>query len=686
VAFKDLAALVDAIPDALVVIDENGVLRHANKSTERLFGWTIAEKTGTSAFDLVHPDDLENALLSLASVVDKEVGSPIELRVRSTSGWRLVELIGAPYPGEDVEGGIVLTMRDLTDRRMWEIAGQDDSKFRVLVQNGAGLTALVSQDGHVLSISGAVARQLGYDAAKVIGSSLHRLVDDADRPKLSAALAQARENADCSADERRVSCEVQVRHGSGHVIPFQLTIIDLVDDPTVNGFVITGHDVTELHKTRVELAHTASHDALTGLPNRIAIRDHLSERLQEADGSQRIAVGFVDLDRFKPVNDLFGHEAGDELLIAVAGRLQASLRKGDIVGRFGGDEFTIITTAANLGEAISMAERLEDSIAQPFKLSSGTVQVHASIGVALAEPDSTVQSLLGEADAAMYSVKNGRRGTPQNARRSVSARRSIVEALSVAFSERQFVVHYQPIVDLHSRATLGHEALVRWNHPERGLLMPSQFLDVVKELGLDTDIGKFVLAQALHDLTLLDAAKGTTTEMSVNIGVSQLVDPSFPAMVASALRDAGIPPDRLIIEVSERTMLERSANGPPTPVMAGLQSLKKLGVKIAAEDFGTGYSSLTHLVSYPINSLKIDRSFVSSIHADSHRRTIVAALISLAHGLNLTSVAEGVEEPEQDEILRELGCETAQGYLYGRPVPLEAAMNHSVPEIQGTSA
>ncbi|MDG2263023.1 MAG: EAL domain-containing protein [Actinomycetota bacterium] len=679
--FTDHSTLVDALPDALVVIDASGRLRHANKATERMFGWSLEEKLGQNGFELVHPDDLDLALLSLLSVAEKEVGSPIELRVRSKTGWRLVELIGAPYEGVDIESGVILTMRDLTERRKWEIAAQNDSQFRALLHNGAAITALVSATGDVESISGAVARQLGYDVEKIIGQPLADLMRVEDAAVMFEALVAARERRDFSADERRVSCEVQVRHKLGHTIPFQLTVVDLIDDPTVNGFVVTGNDVTELHETRVQLVHTASHDALTGLANRTAVRDHLADLLLEPANARKFAVGFVDIDRFKPVNDLFGHEAGDELLVAVAQRLTNSLREGDLVGRFGGDEFVIVAAADGLGDALQMAERLEDRIAEPFTLSCGSVQIYASIGVVTANADSTVESLLTDADAAMYSVKNGRRGTPQNTRRSVTDRRALAEALNRAFELDEFVVHYQPIVDLRDKRTIGHEALVRWQHPEQGLLMPAEFLDVIEELGHEAALGGVVLSKALRDLAAFDETTGLATHMNVNAAAAQLIDPNFPAAVGSMLMNAGIAPERLTIEVSERTILERSTQGPSTSVMAGLQALKNLGVKIAADDFGTGYSSLTHLVSYPIDSLKIDRSFVSGLLTDDHRRTIVASLISLSHGMDLVVVAEGVENQAQSRILGELGCDVAQGFMYGKPMSLHDAVKHQVDRV-----
>jgi len=657
--------LVDAMADAIVVIDGDGTLRYANKATERLFGWSREGRVGTSALDLIHPDDLDVALLSMSSVTNKEVGTPLELRIKSSEGWLLVEIIGAPMADNACGTTVILSIRDLTERRRWEVTAGDDAMFRTLVQNGAALTMLISGDGTIVSASAALTRQLGLDPETVVTKPLTDIVASHHRNTVRKCFGTAMANRTSTSDNRRVSCEVELIHANGRSVPFQLSIVDLVDDPTVGGLVVTGQDVTELHRTRAELAHAATHDALTGLPNRAAVTEHLAYLLEESDHDPQLTVAFVDLDRFKPVNDLFGHDAGDELLVAVASRLEASLRKGDIVGRFGGDEFVVVAAAENMTQAQNLAERLENALVSPYRLTCGVVQIYASVGIALADGSSTTASLIAEADSAMYSAKYGRRGSPRRSRPTMGERKSLATAVEQAFECGEFAVHYQPIIDMGSRRIVTHEALVRWEHPELGLLLPSQFLDVVEALGAEAKLGEVVLVAALRDLSSIEEQLGYKVGMNVNVAGAQLSDPGFATLVSESLSEAGVSPDRLTIEISERTLLERSTRGPATPMLAGLLGLNKIGVSVTVDDFGTGHSSLTHLVSFPISGIKIDRSFIDGVVLDDHRRTIVAALIALASGMNLDVVAEGIETPQQHALLAGLGCPSGQGFLYG---------------------
>jgi len=669
--------LVDAMADAIVVIDGDGTLRYANKATERLFGWTREERVGTSALDLIHPDDLNVALLSLTSVTDKEIGTPIELRIKSRTGWLLVEIIGAPMPDGSCEPHVILSIRDLTERRRWEVTGGDDDMFRTLVQNGAALTILVSNDGVIMSASAVLTRQLGLDPELIVDKPLTDIVASAHQQTVREYLNKATTNRASTSDDRQVSCEVLLTHADGRFVPFQISIVDLVDDPTVGGLVVTGQDVTELHRTRSEMVHNATHDGLTGIPNRAAITEHLTDLLAESDSDPKLTVAFVDLDRFKPVNDLFGHEAGDELLIAVASRLQAALRQGDVVGRFGGDEFVVVAAANDTAEAHGLAERLESALASPYRLACGVVQIYASVGVALADAASTTASLLAEADSAMYSAKYGRRGFPRRSRPSIGDRQSLATAVEQAFERNEFTVHYQPIVDMVTGQTLTREALIRWEHPELGLLMPAQFLDIVEALGAEAKLGEVVLAAALRDLAIIEAHTGLKVGMSVNVAGVQLSDPGFATSVSEALAKADVTAEQLTIEISEMTLLERSARGPATPMLVGLLGLNEIGVSVTVDDFGTGHSSLTHLVSFPIGGIKIDRSFIDGVVLDDHRRTIVAALIALASGMNMNVVAEGIETPRQHGLLSELGCASGQGFLYGAAEPVAEILRNT---------
>jgi diguanylate cyclase (GGDEF)-like protein/PAS domain S-box-containing protein len=660
VASDGLLTVLDNLPDAVAVIDGEGTLKWGNSSTERLFGWPIENWIGASGLDLIHPEDLEMALLSLASVQGKEVGSPIEVRVRTDDGWRLVELVGAPLP-EPLEGCIAISLRDLTQRRRWEVASGDENRFRTLVHNAATVILLVLPSGEVQSVSASLTRMLGHDTEVVEGRPIVELVDDDDRNLLSSALARAMANPP-RANQPPVTVEVRLRQrGRSATVPFELTIVNLVDDPTVGGFVISGHDISRLRAAQEELETLARIDSLTGLANRASLDRHLGDRLA---AGRSFVVAFMDLDRFKPVNDLLGHDAGDELLRQLAQRLQSAVRGRDFVARFGGDEFVVVADADAEGTR-RLAERIESLVAEPFLLESGPAQVFASVGVAAATVGHTAESLLAEADAEMYAVKRARRGNPWSSTMAVSERRRLSEQLAEALVSDQMELHFQPIWRLRGLDLWGWEALVRWQHPERGLLPPAAFLDVVEDSGRENELGELVLRRSVA----FAAAAGGSGIIAVNVSASQMAADGFPDLVDAVLADFQFPADRLCLEISERSLLDRPAQGASTPISHNLDLLAARGVALAIDDFGTGYSSMTHVVQFPVSILKIDQSFVARVVEDRQGRSVVAALVELSRGLGIESVAEGVERGEQLEALSAMGCGLGQGYLLGRPVP-----------------
>ena len=528
------------------------------------------------------------------------------------------------------------------------------------------MTILLDPAGTIRSASAALPRTLGHDPGLVTGTALTELVDEVDHDALHNALERAARQRDQRETDRSVAVEVGLIDRDGSTTPYQLTIVDLVDDPTVEGIIVSGQDITELHRTREELRRIAEHDTLTGLANRASLTDILARRL---DHERRPAsVAFIDIDRFKPVNDLYGHEAGDELLAAFAERLRHVTDPGDTVARLGGDEFVIVAELRS--DLTRWAEQLDRALGVPYKLSFGSVQVFASVGAVAAHPGQRADTVVAEADATMYAVKHGRRGGLAFQHRPLSERRAIAEDLVAAFAEDQFAVHYQPMIDTASGYTVGYEALVRWYHPDKDVLVPAAFLDVVEDIGRDAELGARVLRAACRDLPALEATTPVDIEVSVNASAAQLNDPDFPGIVLDAILAAGIRPEQLILEVSERAILERPEHGPSTPVLTVLRTLSDLGVKIAVDDFGTGYSSLTHLVSFPVDIIKIDRSFVEGITQDPHRRSVVAALIGLARGMEIRVVAEGVETSAQAAALAQLGCTVEQGFLPGYPQSL----------------
>ena len=403
----DAAALARAVPDAVVILDGDGRLQWGNDAAEGLFGVRSEAMAGVSALEFVHPEDAGVALASLTSVQNKVVGTPVEIRVRAHDGWRLVEVVGANRLEDPTVGGIVLSLRDLTDRRRWEVARGDDGRFRSLVHNAASIMLLLDADGRIESVSAAVTRLLGLDQEQLEGRALAELVVEQQRTALVSALSRAFDDPEWQAGRTTVEVELEPANG-GSPVPFELTVVNLLDDPTVEGFVVSAHDITQLRATREALEELASHDPLTGLPNRSSLEAELHRRI----GDVGTAVVFLDLDGFKPINDDFGHAAGDEVLRLLAGRLRSSVRRGDVVARYGGDEFVVIASVQGQTDVERLTARIIQAVELPVELPTGPITVSASVGLAYATDDDTPRSLLARADSAMYLAKHANHQAP----------------------------------------------------------------------------------------------------------------------------------------------------------------------------------------------------------------------------------------------------------------------------------
>ena len=476
------------------------------------------------------------------------------------------------------------------------------------------------------------------------------------------------QTADGSSEARTVSVDVGMECRDGRRVPFQLTIVNLLDDPTASGLVVSGQDISELQAVRDQLAHAAEHDDLTGLPNRAFLTRELERRLSD-DGPRATAVAFLDLDRFKIMNDLFGHDVGDEILVTVARRLQNTVRASDVVARFGGEEFVVVASATSNKEIDRLMARLETAISEPMRLRSGQLQVFASIGLVVAHPGDLIEDVLTDADSAMYDVKHRNRSAVGARTRPLAERRSLAEDLDQAFRQGQFDVHYQPIVDLADTSTIALEALVRWHHPRRGLLLPGDFLDLVEDTRRDRELGDLVASTAMSDLREFRDISETDLTMSLNVSMSQLSEAGFSDRMVSLVHSSGVATANVVIEISERGLLDPSDGSDVGTVRPVLRSMSDAGFRIAVYDFGTGYSSLSHLVSFPVGILKIDRSFVAGLGHDKSRESIVAALIVLAQTAGMDVIAEGVEQESQLGALKRLGCAYGQGFYFSRPLP-----------------
>jgi diguanylate cyclase (GGDEF)-like protein/PAS domain S-box-containing protein len=395
-----LADVVQSLPDAVVVIDQVGGILWANDAAEQLFQRKIADFVGTSALDVVHAEDKELALVALTSIQGKAVGTPIELRVQTGDEWKLVEVVGSNLLGHSSVGGLVLCIRDLTDRRRWEVANNEVGRFRSLVHNAASIIMLVEPTGEVESVSAAITRLLGHDQELVEGRPLSDFVAERDRNALTSTLARALDAPEWSAGPTTVEVEMLKSDGRGSV-PIELSFVNLVDDPTIRGFVVSGHDISQLRATHEALGGVGTRDPLTDLPNRDSLCRHLARRLSDP----KTAVIFLDLDGFKPINEEFGQEVGDELLRLLGNRLQQSVRRDDFVARYGGDEFVVVARTENDGDLEKLSKRLVGAIEHPTELSVGSISLSASVGLAHPYPQDTPESILSRADTAMFTAK-----------------------------------------------------------------------------------------------------------------------------------------------------------------------------------------------------------------------------------------------------------------------------------------
>jgi diguanylate cyclase (GGDEF)-like protein len=422
--------------------------------------------------------------------------------------------------------------------------------------------------------------------------------------------------------------------------------------------------LAERRAREADLQHRATHDVLTGMPNRAALADQLSRTL--SDG-RRAAVLFLDLDRFKLVNDTHGHAVGDALLIALGRRLTAVVRPGDVVARFGGDEFVVLCSDAGEPDgALEIAQRLARALDEPFLVEGHELFVTGSVGVAIGSPTDTPEDILRDADNAMYRAKEqGRPGYAffdQGMRARSQRRLELEQELHVALERGEFRLEYQPAFEVASGRVEGAEALIRWDNPLRGLVSPAEFIPIAEETGLVLPIGDWVLREACRQAAAWRRQLGRGVRVSVNIAARQLTRPGLAAQVLVALGEAGAEPGDLMLEITEHGVLEDFA-----AAYRHLQEVRALGVQVSVDDFGTGWSSLSYLQRLPVDELKIDRSFVATLGVDGPSMAIVGSLVDMAHALGLRVVAEGVETADQLAELRRLRCDAVQGYLLARP-------------------
>jgi diguanylate cyclase (GGDEF)-like protein/PAS domain S-box-containing protein len=548
---------------------------------------------------------------------------------------------------------------------------QSEARFRSLVQNSSDVVAVLDATGSILYESDALRRVLGHDPVTRLSQEFAEDVHPDDRAwftGLAAGLAT-------STGEQ--SAEFRLRHADGSWRWVDAIGLNLLADPAVGGIVLNFRDITERKRLEDQLQHEAFHDPLTGLANRALFADRVTHALARnaRHPQDQLAVLFLDLDDFKVVNDSLGHAAGDALLTAVAERIRACLRRQDTPARLGGDEFGILIEETDAEAAGAVAERILAALRQPFAVDSRQLFAQTSIGIALgsgnrrAGDGETAEELLRNADAAMYTAKSRGKGRFEfyEVRMHASAlkRLELRGRMEASLAAGDFLVYYQPVVELVTGEVAGVEALVRWQQPDGQLTLPSEFIPLAEETGLIVPLGTWVLEESCRQAAawkLEDQER--TLSMAVNVSSRQLQDPEFASLVARTLATTGLPADELVLELTESALLDEGE-----ATSAAITALKAQGVRISLDDFGTGYSSLSHLRRFPIDVLKIDRSFVSGIDGgEEGERALVRSIIRLAHSLKLETVAEGVERPEQLAPLRALGVSYGQGFLFAKPM------------------
>ena len=643
-------SLVENARDVIHVINEDGTTRYITPSVRHVLGWTPEELIGLPAEQLVHADDRAAALAQMrAARRTPAAARPLIFRAPHKDGsWRVIEAIGRNLLDDPVVRGIIVNSRDITARMQAE---EENLRLAAIPRQNPNPILECDLDGDVLFVNPAGERLL----AELGAAGPERIL-----PPGHAAIARR------CAEGTESAAGVEVKVGGGRVLAWTYH-----PQPQLGTVHLFGEEITERKRVEERLIHEALHDALTGLPNRPFFMQRLGECVARLTGGagRPFAVLFLDLDRFKVVNDSLGHHVGDELLVAVARRLEESVRAADFVARFGGDEFAVLLDdIAHEADAVRIAERVATTVAAPVALDAHEVFTSASIGIALCAggDEERPEYLLRNADMAMYRAKA--RGAPcevfDHAMHAEAVERLRMETdLRRALTRHELRLHYQPIVSLRTGRVAGVEALCRWEHPERGLIPPAEFIPTAEETGAILPLGAWVIGEACRQLARWRAEfPQARIAVSVNLSARQFARRDLVDTIRAALAESGLKSRHLKLEITESALMETERADEM------LRELEALGVEMQLDDFGTGYSSLSALHRLPMKALKVDRSFVSRMASENATSQLVRTISLMARGLDLAVIAEGVETPEQLAGVREIGCDFAQGFLISPPV------------------
>lgn len=656
--------LVELSPNG-VLVHRDGAVLYANHEAAQQFGIDSAKDVvGRQLMEFIHPDSYAAVKARTAKLADGWATLPPEDIILNPKDGvpRVVEVHTGvtEYAGGIAHQSLIV---DVTDRRNVE---HQLSLAATVFDTALEAILISSSDNKILAVNDAFCEITGYSQEEVIGANPKILSsgrhDDAFYQALWGSLNE----------HGRWQGEVWNRRKNGELYPEWLSIAVVKDSAgQVHHNVAIFTDITQRKKDEERIRYQANFDALTGLPNRNLFMDRLWQTLAVARREEtHVALMFIDLDRFKLINDTLGHAAGDFLLVEAARRLREAVREEDTVARLGGDEFTIILpNIDHETDAAVVAEKVLMSLLQAFDLDGTEAHVSGSVGITLYPRDGdTGEDLLKNADAAMYRAKDRGRNayhfyTPE-IQEQAKGRLHMENALRSALENQEFEVHYQPQIDIATGGVCGAEALIRWHHPDRGLVSPDDFIPISEETGLITPIGEWVLRDVCRQIVEWDKAGLSVPRVAVNLSLRQFKDQDIPKLVEQVAAETGVKTTRLELELTESLFAEDVEE-----MIKVMRRLKDLGVKLAIDDFGTGYSSLAYLRRFPIDVLKIDRSFIDGVTTDPDDAAIAEAIIAMAHRLNFAVVAEGIETHDQLDFLHHLHCDIGQGYLISRPMP-----------------
>jgi diguanylate cyclase (GGDEF)-like protein/PAS domain S-box-containing protein len=664
--------LLEAAPDAMVVVDQGGEIVLLNVQAEKQFGYRRDELIGQKVKNIIPKGFAERLIAdgtrSAAEALAQHIGTGIELNGRRKDGSEFpIEIMLSPL--ESAEGILVTAaIRDISVRKAAEEhLAQMEGRYRGLLEAAPDAMVVVDQGGEIVLLNVQAEKQFGYRRDELIGQKVKNIIPKGFAERLVADALRSAEDA--LAQQIGTGIELNGRRKDGSEFPIEIMLSPLEG---AEGVLVTAaiRDITTRKKAEALMIHSSEHDFLTGLPNRMLLSDRVNQAIRLAiRHKKKVAVLFLDLDGFKHINDSLGHPTGDKLLQSVGKRLVDCVRGSDTVSRQGGDEFVVLLSEEEDSEDASVtAKKMLRAVAEAHFVDQHDLHVTCSVGVSLYPDDGlNAETLIKNADTAMYQAKENGRQTYQYFKPAMNVRaverQSLEESLRRALERQEFVVHYQPKINLNTGRISGAEALLRWTHPTRGPVPPGQFIPVAEDCGLILPIGTWVLRQACQQAQAWVDAGLPLGTMAVNISAMQLRNESFVEGVFAILQDSRLDPRLLELELTESVLMKHAES---TAFI--LTALRERGVQVAVDDFGTGYSSLSYLRKFPIDALKIDQSFVSQITTVPDEIIIVKAVIGMGRSLKLRVVAEGVETQEQLAFLQAHQCDEAQGYYFSRPV------------------